>query len=78
MHVDNLRATAAKGGRDPQSIKMIVKLLLIVAPTDAEAKAKDAELRAYASNEGAAVLFGGCVFIYSRLQAELDFWMLNE
>ncbi|KAF7981356.1 hypothetical protein HWV62_33815 [Athelia sp. TMB] len=59
VHVDNLRATAAKAGRDPQSIKMIVKLLLIVAPTDEEARAKDAELRSYASNEGAAVLFGG-------------------
>jgi len=58
-HVDNLRATAAKAGRDPQSIKIIVKLLVIVAPTDEEAKAKDAELRSYASNEGAAVLFGG-------------------
>jgi hypothetical protein len=38
---------------------MIVKLLVIVAPTDEEAQTKEAELRSYASNEGAAVLFGG-------------------
>lgn len=57
--VDQLRATAAKEGRDPQSIKMIVKLLLIVGKTDEEARKKDEELRSYASNEGAAVLFGG-------------------
>jgi long-chain alkane monooxygenase len=38
---------------------MIVKLLVIVAPTDEEARIKEADLRKYASNEGAAVLFGG-------------------
>lgn len=42
---------------------MIVKLLVIVAPTDEEAKVKEADLRKYASNEGAAVLFGGYVFL---------------
>ncbi|KIM77132.1 hypothetical protein PILCRDRAFT_12306 [Piloderma croceum F 1598] len=58
-HVDNLRAAASKAGRDPQSIKLLVKLLVIVAATDGEAQKKESELRSYASNEGAAVLFGG-------------------
>jgi len=38
---------------------MLVKLLVIVAATDEEAQKKESELRSYASNEGAAVLFGG-------------------
>lgn len=73
-------AVAAKGGRNPHPIKWTIKLLPIVAPTDSEAETKDAELRLYTSNESAAVLVGGCAFIYSRLQTEVDveFWICTE
>lgn len=59
IQVDALRNAAEKEGRDPQSIKVLIKLLVIVAPTDEEAQAKEKEYAALASREGAKVLFGG-------------------
>ena len=58
MQVDGLRAAAALQGRDPRSIKVLVKLLVIVDETDEKAQAKEAEYYALASREGAMVLFG--------------------
>ncbi len=57
--VDTIRAEAKKLGRDPQSIKIVAGLLVIVAATDALAHAKYDELAEYGDREGALALFGG-------------------
>lgn len=58
--VDRLRATARdQFGRDPAHIKVFTGIVVIVAATDAEARAKYEELRAYGDREGALALFGG-------------------
>ncbi|KAK7432938.1 hypothetical protein QQZ08_000409 [Neonectria magnoliae] len=57
--VDSIRAVAAKEGRDPNHIKVLVGINIIIAPTDEEAKAKREEYLKYADEEGALALFGG-------------------
>lgn len=57
--VDSIRAQAAELGRDPRAIKMIAGVLVIVAPTDDEARAKFERLASYGDREGALGLFGG-------------------
>jgi FMN-dependent oxidoreductase (nitrilotriacetate monooxygenase family) len=58
--VRDIRQTAKEQfGRDPYSIKIIAGVLVIVAPTDEEARAKHAEYRSYGNREGALALFGG-------------------
>lgn len=57
--VDILRAAVEKEGRDPQSVKVLIKALVIVDETDEKAKAKESEYLAVASIEGAKVLIGG-------------------
>ena len=51
--VADIRARAKAFGRDPYDIKVFVGATVVVAPTDAEARDKLAEYRAYASSEGA-------------------------
>ncbi len=48
-----------KQGRDRHSVKILVKLLVIVDATDEAAKVKEEEFYQLASREGAKVLFGG-------------------
>ena len=57
--VDALRSAARDQGRDPFSIKVLVKVLVIVDETDEKAQAKYDEYESLASREGAKVLFGG-------------------
>ncbi|KAE8377737.1 luciferase-like domain-containing protein [Aspergillus bertholletiae] len=57
--VDNIHKVAAEEGRDPNHIKIIVGINVIVAVTDEEAKAKRDEYLRYADEEGALALFGG-------------------
>ncbi|ORY81778.1 dibenzothiophene desulfurization enzyme A [Leucosporidium creatinivorum] len=57
--VDILRSAVEQEGRDPQSVKVLIKALVIVDETDEKAKAKEAEFLAVASREGAKVLIGG-------------------
>ncbi|KAF7596531.1 hypothetical protein BBP40_001404 [Aspergillus hancockii] len=57
--VDNIRKVATEEGRDPNHIKIIVGINVIVAATDKEAKAKREEYLRYADEEGAFALFGG-------------------
>ncbi|KAJ4260425.1 hypothetical protein NW762_007164 [Fusarium torreyae] len=57
--VDNLRSIAAKEGRDPNHIKIIVGINVIVAATDEAAEAQRQEYLKYADTEGALALFGG-------------------
>ncbi|KAE8440549.1 hypothetical protein EG329_007242 [Mollisiaceae sp. DMI_Dod_QoI] len=57
--VDSIRAQAKDLGRDPQSIKIVAGLLVVVAETDEKAKEKYELLASYADREGALALFGG-------------------
>lgn len=59
LTVDNVRKVAKEQGRDPNHIKVIVGINVIVAATDEEAKAKREEYLQYADDEGALALFGG-------------------
>ncbi|KAH8691294.1 xenobiotic compound monooxygenase, DszA family [Talaromyces proteolyticus] len=57
--VNNLRSIAEKEGRNPNHLKVILGIGVIVAATDEEAKAKREEYLQYADFEGAYALFGG-------------------
>jgi FMN-dependent oxidoreductase (nitrilotriacetate monooxygenase family) len=57
--VNNIRDVAKQEGRDPEHIKVIVGINVIVAATDEEAKAKREDYLKYANQEGALALFGG-------------------
>ena len=57
--VDSIRKQAAESGRDPQSIKIVAGLLVVVAETDEAAQQKYEELASYGDREGALALFGG-------------------
>ncbi|KAJ5513830.1 Nitrilotriacetate monooxygenase component A/pristinamycin IIA synthase subunit A [Penicillium fimorum] len=59
LTVDNIRNIAKQHGRDPNHIKVIVGINVIVAATDEEAKAKREDYLQYADDEGALALFGG-------------------
>ncbi|KAL2192823.1 luciferase-like domain-containing protein [Corynascus similis CBS 632.67] len=70
--VARIRALAAERGRDPRSIKFFATFTPVVAPTDAEAAAKLAELRRYASTVGGLVLFSGWTGIDISRFEDLD------
>ncbi|EXJ85078.1 hypothetical protein A1O3_05753 [Capronia epimyces CBS 606.96] len=57
--VDNIRQVAQREGRDPNHIKVILGITVIVAATDEEAFAKRDEYYKYADTEGTLALFGG-------------------
>ncbi|CAM1502332.1 Fc.00g043160.m01.CDS01 [Cosmosporella sp. VM-42] len=57
--VENIRSIATQVGRDPEHIKVIVGINVIVAATDEKASAKREEYLEYADSEGALALFGG-------------------
>ncbi|ART67858.1 hypothetical protein BTO20_03985 [Mycobacterium dioxanotrophicus] len=57
--VDQIRMAAAEEGRDPRSIKIIMMMTTVTAPTDEEAQAKLADVYKYASPEGGLTLMGG-------------------
>ncbi|KAL3459627.1 luciferase-like domain-containing protein [Aspergillus heterothallicus] len=57
--VDDIKARAIENGRDPNSIKTITGILVIVDETDEKAQAKWEDYLKYVDLEGAATLFGG-------------------
>jgi len=57
--VDSIRTQANEFGRDPNSIKIVAGLLVIVAETDEKAHERFRELASYGDREGALALFGG-------------------
>ncbi|KAG0159648.1 hypothetical protein PDIDSM_7171 [Penicillium digitatum] len=59
LTVDNVRNVAKQHGRDPNHIKVIIGINVIVAATDEEAKAKREDYLKYADDEGTLALFGG-------------------
>jgi len=57
--VDDIRTRAARGGRDPQSLKVFAMMTVITAESDAAAQRKYEQYRSYVSYEGAMALFSG-------------------
>ncbi|KAK7519558.1 luciferase-like domain-containing protein [Phyllosticta citriasiana] len=57
--VKTIREQAKKYGRDPQSIKVLSKICIVLGRTQEEAEAKFAEYASYGDTEGALALFGG-------------------
>jgi FMN-dependent oxidoreductase (nitrilotriacetate monooxygenase family) len=58
-HVDDVRGRAVALGRDPGDILFFQGLTVIVGGTEAEARAKEAEVDAYVSTEGYAAHMAG-------------------
>ena len=54
-----LRKAVVETGRDPASVLIFTLMTVIVAPTDAEARAKLADFERYADHEGALALLSG-------------------
>ena len=66
-----VRKSVADAGRDPAGILIFALLTVIVAPSDAEAAAKLADYRRYASAEGALTLMSGWTGVdFSRLDLD--------
>lgn len=57
--VDGIREEASRQRRDPQDIKIVAGLLVVVGESDAAAQAKYETLASYGDREGALALFGG-------------------
>lgn len=57
--VRDVRERAAGYGRDPGSIKFLVGMTVLTAPTRAQARAKADEMHAMSSPEGAAAVYAG-------------------
>ncbi|MET3812206.1 LLM class flavin-dependent oxidoreductase [Arthrobacter sp. UYEF3] len=57
--VQKIRQAAVDAGRDPESIKVVALITVIVAATDEEAEAKHQEYRTNTTIEGALARFGG-------------------
>ena len=68
---DGVRAQAAAAGRDPSTLRFLSIATVIVAPTDAEARAKLADYERYASVEGALARWSALMQIdLSRLDLD--------
>ena len=77
--VEDIREEASRLGRDPQDIKIVAGLLVVVAESDEAARKKYEELASYGDREGALALFGGWSgFDLSRYSDEEDFRFSNE
>ena len=77
--VDSIREEASRLGRDPQDIKIVAGLLVVVAESDEAAQKKYAELASYGDREGALALFGGWSgFDLSKYSDEEDFRFSDE
>lgn len=57
--VDSIRAQVESAGRDPESVKILVGMTLVVAETDEAAELKKADYLSYTDREGTLALFGG-------------------
>lgn len=61
--VDDVRARAAAGGRDPRSLKFLTIATVIVADSDEEAEAKHADYASYASLRGSLARYSALLGI---------------
>jgi FMN-dependent oxidoreductase (nitrilotriacetate monooxygenase family) len=72
--VDSIRSQVKEAGRDPESVKILVGITVIVADTDEAAELKKAEYLSYTDREGTLALFGGWTGIdLSEYSDEEDF-----
>lgn len=70
--VDDIRRRAAELGRDPQSLKFLVIVTVIVAETDEQAQAKLRDYASYASVEGALARYSALMHIdFSTLDPDV-------
>ncbi|KAK8015209.1 Dimethyl-sulfide monooxygenase [Apiospora arundinis] len=77
--VDNLRAVAAAEGRDPNHVKVLVGMTVIVGATDEDAERTRQEHLKYVDEEGALALFGGWTGIdLAGYPDDADFSLLSE
>ncbi|KAI1875801.1 uncharacterized protein JN550_002087 [Neoarthrinium moseri] len=76
--VKNIRAVAEKEGRDPNHLKVILGIQVIVAPTDDEAYAQRDEHLKYADKEGALALFGGWTGVDLSTYADDEDFRLSD
>lgn len=58
-YVDDIRRLAALEGRDPRSVKIFTEVTTVVAPTDAEARAKYEDYLEWTDYEGALAFYAG-------------------
>jgi len=59
VHTARIRELMAKQGRNPQHIKLLVGIAVVVAETEKKAHTLEQRLRAYGSPEGAFALYSG-------------------
>ncbi len=57
--VERIRKAVRDQGRDPDHVKLLAAMAVVVAESDEEARLKEERLRSYASPDGAFALFGG-------------------
>lgn len=76
--VDNLRSVAKKEGRDPNHLKVILGVTVIVAATDEEAQAERDSYLKYADPEGVLALFGGWTGIDLSPYPDDEDFLLND
>ncbi|KAL1989803.1 hypothetical protein VTN49DRAFT_7000 [Thermomyces lanuginosus] len=76
--VDNIRNVVKNEGRDPNHVKIIVGIGIIVAATDEEARAKRDEYIKYADYEGCLALFGGWTGIDLSAYGDDDDFRLSD
>jgi len=76
--VDNIRRIAKEEGRDPDHIKVVVGINVIVAATDEDAKATREEYLSYADTEGALALFGGWTGVDLSSHADDDDFRFSD
>lgn len=59
VRVARIRERVRAAGRDPDHVKLLAGLAVVVAETDEEARLRERRLRSYASADGAFALFSG-------------------
>ena len=76
---DSVRKQAAEQGRNPNSLKLIAGVIIIVDETDEKAQAKWDEYLSYADDEGTLALFAGWYGVdISKWDDDEDFRFTSE
>lgn len=77
--VDSIRAQVKEAGRDPESVKILLGITVIVSDTDEAAELKRAEYLSYTDREGTLALFGGWTGVdLSKYSDDEDFRFIKS